>query len=301
MWPNIPGDVVEYVKSVVQKASDEATEQISNQPNVRETSLDDALIIGIAKNAAPRRLPSNAIVKIEIHNIGGLRHLERWELADIAFVVHVSSNGNPICQKIGLLQSKRLYPENLDVDAEDPIRFFEGLNGLLYPAEFTRPPLAPTTYKFTDNSIYGAINPNDDQLNRILTFHKKFGESVFYLLYHPHDVPFEHTLPATSYQTISFPPLGSRVVRSRAIASILEEKLGSKRGPSFREVRAASGLENWRLEVWVADLLLQCKVGRQYSGEDQELISRLIRRRTGPIGAAIRINVDLPEYIDHPD
>ena len=295
MWPEIPNDVVDYVRMVVRYASDQVTERISNQPNVRETSLDDALVDSIARFAAPKRLPSNTIVKIDIHNIGGLRQWGRWELADIAFVVHVSSGGSPLAQKIGLLQSKRLYPENLDVDADDPVRFLYGLNGLLEPPELATPPLPPTTYKFTENSIYGAISPNDDQLERIHEFHEKFGESIFYLLYHPHEVPFEHTLPATSYHSISFPPLGPRVVRSHAIESVLHDTSESRRTPSFKDIRASSGQDNWRLEIWAAEFLLRCKVGRQYSSEDQELITRLVRRRTGPIGAAIRINVALPD------
>ena len=295
MWPGIPIDVVEYVRMVVRYASDQATERISNQPNVREVSLDDMFVSSIARFSAPKRLPSNTIVKIEVHNIGGLRQWGRWELADIAFVVHVSIGGSPLVQKIGLLQSKRLYPDNLDVDADDPIGFLYGLNGLLDSPELITPPLRPTVYKFTDNSIYGAITSNDEQLKRIHEFHEEFGESVFYLLYHPHEIPFEHTLPATSYHAVSFPPLGPRVVRTRAIEGALDHASVAKRSPSFKEICFTSGNDNWRLEIWASDLLLRCKVGRQYSSEDQELITQLVRRRTGPIGAAIRINIDLPD------
>ena len=295
MWPEIPDDVVNYVKMVVRFASDQTTERVSNQPNIRETSLDDALIDSIARFAAPKRLKSNTVVKIEVHNIGGLRQWGRWELADIAFVVHVSSGGRPLGQKIGLLQSKRLYPENLDVDADDPAGFSAGLNWLLDPPEFTTQPLRPTTYKYTKDSIYGAITTNNDQLKRIHNFHDQFGESIFYLLYHPHKVPFEHTLPATSYHSVSFPPLGPRVVRARAVKVALDELSESRSSPSFQEIGSSSGQDNWRLETWAADQLLRCRVGRQYSSEDEQLITRLVRRRTGPIGAAIRINVALPD------
>ncbi len=295
MWPEIPNDVVDYVRMVVRLASDQTTELISNQPNIREMSLDDTLVYSIGQFAAPKRLPSNAIVKIEVHNTGGLRQWGRWELADIAFVVHISLGGSPFVQKIGLLQSKRLYPENRDVDADDPVGFMYGLNGLLDPPELTTPPLRPTKYKFTESSIYGAIVPKSDQLKRIHEFHQQFGESIFYLLYHPPEVPFEHTLPATSHHTVNFPPLGPRVVPSRAIESVVDELSTARRSPSFKEIRSSARHENWRLEIWTAELLLQCKVGRQYSSEDKELITRLVIRRTGPIGAAIRINIALPD------
>lgn len=297
MWPDIPHDVVNYVRTVVRDASQETTEWISNQPNVRETTLDDTLVNAIGKHAAPKHLPSNTVVKIEVHNIGGLRQWESWELADIAFVVHVFSKNCPLVQKIGLLQSKRIYPDNLDVDVDDPIKFQYGLNGLIYPPEFTRPPLKPTTYKFTENSIYGAIAHNGNQLKRINDFHSKFGESIFYLLYHPHEIPFEHTLPATGYRSISCSPLGPRVVRTQVVASVLSDISRLNRSPSFKEIRSTTSAdEYWRLEQWVADFLLQCRVGRQYSiKEDKELINRLIERRSGPIGAAIRINIALPD------
>ena len=86
MWPDIPNDVIEYVRMVVRLASDEITERLANQPNIRESSLDDALVYTIGRFAVPKRLPSNTIVTIEVHNIGGLRQWRRWELADIAFL-----------------------------------------------------------------------------------------------------------------------------------------------------------------------------------------------------------------------
>ena len=295
MWPDIPEDVIEYVRMVVRHASDETTERISNQPNIRETSLDDVLVNAVAKFAAPKRLPSNAVVMIQVHNIGGLRQFNKWELADIAFLVHVYSGGKPTAQKIGLLQSKRLYPENYDVDTDDPIGFSYGLNRLLDPFETTVPQIRRTTYEFIDQSIYAAIKHDDKQLKRIGDFQQKFGESIFYLLYHPPQIPFESTLPAEKYHTVQFPPLGPRVVRSGAIGSVLDDPSRPKTSPSFKELQLSSGDENWRLEMWTAELLLRCKEGRQYSKSDQELIGRLINRRSGPIGAAIRINITLSD------
>ncbi len=295
MWPNIPEDVIDYVRMVVSQASDETTERLSNQPNTRETTLDDALINAVARFAVPTRLSSDTIVKIDVHNIGGLRQWRRWELADVAFLVHVSVGGKPVVQKIGLLQSKRLYPENLDVDADDPVAFGYGLNGLINPPETATPTFRRTTYKFTEQSIYGAIAPDDEQLERIEEFQKKFGESVFYLLYHPPELPFERTLPTVDYHSIRLPRLGPRVVRSAAVGNVLDNPLRPKRSPNYREIQLSANSDNWRLEAWAADLLLRCKVGRQYTKEDQELITRLIERRTGPIGAAIRINVVLSD------
>ena len=295
MWPVIPEDVIDYVRMVFSHASDETTERLSNQPNIRETSLDDALVTAVAKYSTPRLLASNTVVTIQVHNIGGTRQWNRWELADIALLVHVYSSRQSTAQKIGLLQSKRLYPENHDVDVDDPVAFLYGLNHLLDPPESIAPQFRRTTYKFNNQSIYGVINHDDEQLRRIVEFQKKFGESVFYLLYHPSEIPFECTLPADGYQSVECPQLGPRVVRSGAIESALDDPFRPNKSPTFEEIKSSSGNDYWRLETWAADLLLRCKVGRQYSESDHNQIDSLVRRRSGPISAAIRINITLSD------
>lgn len=294
-WESLPEDAVDWVRMIMRSCNDEVTERLVNQPNVREPSLDDAFINNVSRYAAPKALPSGAIVMLEVHNIGGLRQFGKWELADIAFVVHVSMFGKPLEQKIGLLQSKRLYPENFDVDEDDPISFRMGLNGLIEPNSGNSLSKLQRNYEFLDGSRYNAIHNPDDQLDRIKQFHDQFGEAVFYLLYNPSSVPFQTKLPATTYQSVSMPPEGARVVRSESIEKALSLDDGGPRGPSISSVKKSSGAEYWRLEHWVADLLLRCKVGRRYSQEDSDLIERLVYRRSGPIGAAIRVNIDLPE------
>lgn len=294
-WPLLPDDVVDWIRMIMQAANEHVTERIVNQPNVREVSLDDALIDKIAQFSAPKRLPSGAVVMLQVHNIGGLRQFGRWELADIAFLVHVSVNGQPFDQKIGLLQSKRLYPDNYDVDVDDPLGFRLGMNGLLQPDVSNALSLMNRQYKFQDTSTYAAIKCPDEQLERIDEFHKKFGEAVYYLMYNPSTVPFETKLPASNYQSVSFPVEGARVVTSQTVSDALPQDGKGFKGPSFGSIKRVADDEYWRLETWVADLLLRCKVGRPYSSADEELIESLIVRRSGPIGAAVRINVELPE------
>ena len=184
-------------------------------------------------------------------------------------------------------------PNNHDVDADDPISFSYGLNGLIFPAEIAVPEFRSTTYNFTEQSIYGEIDDNDKQLKRICKFHDHFGESVFYLLYHPSTIPFQRTLPVVEYYSIDSPTLGPRVVRTNAVESVLMDSSRPRKSPNFKEIEVASGDDYWRFETWTADLLLSCQVGRQYSSEDEELINRIITRRSGPIGAVIRINISL--------
>jgi hypothetical protein len=49
------------------------------------------------------------------------------------------------------------------------------------------------------------------------------------------------------------------------------------------------------LESWVADLVLQCRLGKRFDDGMQEKVSMLLERRSGPIGAAIAISIALPD------
>jgi hypothetical protein len=140
-WPIIPEDVVSWFRSVFAEANRRVCERLVNVPNIRETSLDDGLVEALIPDTAPMLLPSGAIVRMDTHNIGGLRRIgpphwdlplpRRWETADIAILVFVYRRENLIAKKIGLLQSKRLYPENNDVDDDDEIGFLHGMNAFI--------------------------------------------------------------------------------------------------------------------------------------------------------------------------
>jgi hypothetical protein len=74
-WPVIPKDAIEYFRRAFAEANRVATEHIVNVPNIRETSLDDVLVNALIPFSSPKRLQSGAVVEMDIHNIGGLRHV----------------------------------------------------------------------------------------------------------------------------------------------------------------------------------------------------------------------------------
>jgi hypothetical protein len=115
-WIALPNDVLDFVSAAFSTANEEATKRLVNVPNVREGSLDDAFVEALIPNSAPTVLPSGTTIKMDIHNIGGLRRAGSWETANIGVIVYVFRRELLICRKIGLLQSKRLYPKNNDVD-----------------------------------------------------------------------------------------------------------------------------------------------------------------------------------------
>jgi hypothetical protein len=68
------------------------------------------------------------------------------------------------------------------------------------------------------------------------------------------------------------------------------------RAPTVRQINVGgSSGAGWRLEEWVADLLLTCKEGRPYNSPDETMVHTMLERRSGPIGAAIAIHIELPD------
>src|SRR5689334_17937555 len=122
-WVSIPDDAIAWIRDAFTEANRTVSEMILNVPNVREPTLDDQLIQALIPRSAPTLLPSGAIVRMDIHNIGGLRRMMSWEVADIGVLVFVIRAGRVIARKLALLQAKRLYPKNNDVDDADAVGF----------------------------------------------------------------------------------------------------------------------------------------------------------------------------------
>jgi hypothetical protein len=290
-WPKIPPDVIDWFRSIFRTANTDVTTLLDNQPNIRETSLDDHLILALQRNAAPTILPSGTIVSMRIHNIGGLRRYGSWEVADIAFIVWVRDPTGGIYQKIGMLQSKRLFPDNFDVDDEDAYGFLVGMNGLIYPDPSFISRSTHKTFQFSEQSIYGSYDPV--QLKRIRSFNRQFGEATYYLFYNPSRLPLTTHFPKPGSTTPAVVDVGSRVSTTyeilRAAGGYKPTKL------SRQNVQLAAKRSDWPLEHWAADLLLKCKVGKQYDRSLTERVESLLYRRSGPIAAVVQTTIEIGE------
>ena len=71
--------------------------------------------------------------------------------------------------------------------------------------------------------------------------------------------------------------------------------LKKSQSPTLKAMIDGGAATNWRLEEWIADHLLVCKVGQRFDESTQDKVSMLLERRTGPIGAAIAVSIALPE------
>lgn len=293
-WIDIPEDVVAWFRDAFAEANRQVSEIMLNVPSIRETSLDDTLIQALIPKSPPTLMPSGALVRMDIHNIGGLRRVQRWEVADIAVLVFIIREGAVIGRKIGLLQAKRLYPLNSDVDDIDPVGFQYGLNAFLNPNPSPTSMALARRFDFEDECKYGEIRAGSDQLKRMEAFSQRSGFPVDYLLYNPPTVPVQVSYPIVSRHVLErAPALGCRVVAKSKMRKVIKP-LSEGQAPTLRQVRAVVGAEaGWRLEYWAADLLLRCKAGRKYEAGDEQSMLPMIERRTGPIGAAIAVKIEL--------
>jgi hypothetical protein len=77
----LPPDVIAWFKTVFRECNERLSEKLSNNPNVSEGSLDQTWIDHLSQYASPITLSSSWTVKIETHNLGGMRHWRFWEVA----------------------------------------------------------------------------------------------------------------------------------------------------------------------------------------------------------------------------
>ena len=120
MFP-IPDDVRDWVRHVFAACGSRTSRKISRIPTVHETSLDLTFIEHFSQFASAVRLPSEWLIRVDTHHLGGGRHFGQWEIADIGLLVLFRRRGRLIRPKVALLQAKRLYPVEQDFSEDEPV------------------------------------------------------------------------------------------------------------------------------------------------------------------------------------
>ncbi|MFY9940338.1 MAG: hypothetical protein WAK33_25880 [Silvibacterium sp.] len=111
-------------------------------------------------------------------------HFSRWEIADIGVLVVFRRAGAVLRTKIGLLQSKRLYPDEQTVEAEaHPMDYYIGFGRFMHSDSEFRSAARERTFSFSLSSVYRALGYQSDQYNRVLEYQQQEGIPVHYMLY----------------------------------------------------------------------------------------------------------------------
>lgn len=301
--PGFPAAVHDYIRFVFGEVNRRICEKIARVPNTSEPSLDMTFIELLSHYSAPHLVAPGWAVRIDVHFLGGLRHWMTWEIADIGVLVFAKRGAEIAAKKVALLQSKRLYPDNSTIIEESHTDYMIGFGHLL-PGD---PPLRSIALKhdfiFTAASRYNALAVSDQQYKSISDFEKGLKLPVYYLLYNPWAVPATYSYPVMGPITLEQVGNGGcRVMPSSKLRAAMAKKAKGYR-PTFGDLVKSVGetpehTHGWRLEYFMADLVMKCREGELFESLNQENMFVLFNRRSGPISAAIAVTVEQVDWND---
>lgn len=292
----IPDEVTTYVRDVFRTCNDYLTTQLSNYPAIREDNLDQQFVTKILETHGPRKLPCDWIVNIEAHYIGGGRHYNRWEVADIGIMMFFRNKGRVVRSKLVMLQSKKLYASSVAHEADDSFLRY-GLGRLLESEEEHNSKIKGKKFKFKNTSRYLALKKSDIQQETMEAFQKRFQTTLYYLFYNPSKIPHEIESPLQEIPAVEENVVGCRVVPKEELDLAIKPN-SQKYSPSYSDILNFTN-ENigagYRLEHFIADRMLQCKAGMIDDTRNFEEMQRLMRSKTAPMSAVISVTFDSEE------
>ena len=211
--------------------------------------------------------------------------------------------GKLLARKVALLQSKRLYSTEIPVHELEWADFRIGIGRLFDRTEAIPTLTTPREFRFTKDSVYGALTAGSRQVEIIEAYEHSRKIPVFYNLYHPPKIPYRGSVPPPTLRLLkSAPALGCRVMRRQDVHAAMA-KLVDGETPTFSQLVVAAPSNSadaflshgWRLENFVADELLRCREGRLFEDAQDEILSSLLYARGRPIASAILVTIDLPK------
>lgn len=303
---HVPDDVKAWIRAAFESVNQRVSEKISRIPTSQEASLDMTFIEEVTQCGAPTILPSLWGVEIQTHFLGGMRHWRRFEVADIGVIVMFRRAGTILRTKVVLLQSKRLYANEL-AEPDEETREDYGFGFVRLWAQTNAPNLGSRNFTFTEASKYIAMGVRDEQHGIMQEYEEQVGIPVYYLFYNPCVLPWARSLPARGeYASPPSNNVGCRVVpRAKFTAATAVLPQGSS--PSYLQIAAglpapftdAGHRGGWRLEHFVADEVVTCREGRIHDGAGlDDALNSLFYRRSGPIAAALAVTIDLAPDAD---
>lgn len=307
----IPADVHDWLLDAFSGCNSRVSDVLTTVPTMHETPLDMSFIQHFLTLSAPHRFPdSEWTVNIDTHYLGGGRHWSdfpemprKWEIADIGLLVVFRRAGQLLRSKVVLLQSKRLYADELEWEEDSPLDYMRGFGRLLHADDEWAAIAAPRRFGFTQASQYKALVRGVGQYDRIRQYESQQNVPVYYLLYNPKLIPSDSYVPISPAPVASSAPVvnsaGCRIVPASRIRNILDGRPEGS-APSYGDI-ATIGTPfvgtlagGWRLEHFVVDLVLNCLEGYIAQSPSDGGLNYIFNRRTRPISAALAITLDAP-------
>ena len=126
-------------------------------------------------------------MRIDGHFLGGASRLVgRWEIADIGLLVMFRRGGILVRTKVGLLQSKRLYPNEQEVDEDRELDYLVSFGRLHESDASWASVVEERRFSFDESSRHKALNVDQGQYQRIADYERRrYSIPVYYLLYNP--------------------------------------------------------------------------------------------------------------------
>ena len=297
---NIPAEVIELVRHIFRQANIAATKMISESPNVWEETLDMALITQLNYYDKPIQATHECLLKLETHFLGGRKIFHNWEIADIGIIVLFRIRGKLVRTKLVMLQSKRLYPNEISEPKElEQYHYLAGFSRLYRENEDYAADINPRVYTWSWNSKYRAIKSQDDQENAIRDYEQQTRIPVYYLLYNPYKMAWKMSVPTYKPLGSGNISLGVRVLPSSDIRAACAG-LSKDAAPSAERISAVRmGISRGynrlgkRFEDFIADRILGCHEGYITQDPEDRGLARVFFRRNAPISAAIAITIDV--------
>lgn len=302
MTISIPNDIRIYLNQVFKDCNDRVTNKLTTNPNTWETSLDMTLIETLTNYSSTVKLASKWLVRIDTHYLGGLRQWNNWEIADIGILLFFRKGGKTFKSKVALLQSKRLYPNELELQEDNVDNYVIGFGRLFPDDEIFNKILRPRSFSFNETSKYKAFKLKDEQCEAIQNYEKKSGIPVHYLLYNTNYIPHEVSTPYLSSIKHNINEIGCRIIPSDKIYGQLSKE-NKGYAPSYGDLKflldapfnVDEHAAGWRLEYFISELFINCGQGYIIKDKNDFNLENLFYRRSGPIAAAFSITFDIPE------
>lgn len=295
-FPEIPNEVLEYVRRIFSDANDKVSKALTLQPAIYEETLDHILVSNLSAEPAVFFDKSQVALDIESHWLGSRHMYGRWEIADVALFVSAQISGRTISRKVALLQAKRLYSREIPSRELEPADYVIGIGRLLRFQETGVPLSRPRVFNFGKECVFGALSSGSDQIKRIDNYQDEVNIPVYYNFYCPTELPVSLVHPASPNDSENLKNnFGVRVMNADDVHSITNAQPYGSTAKLKDFLANNESVFGDSLEAFVCDKLLQCKAGRLFGNSLEKDLEKLLSRRSNPISAAISITIDFAE------